>query len=77
MQVLDQQKREKILRAAGSLFAARPFHKVRLSDVAAEAAVGKGTVYTYFDSKEELYVAVVYLGFEQLVDRLKRAWRRT
>ncbi len=71
MQTLDDGKREKILLAAGELFASRPFHKVLLSDVAATAAVGKGTVYIYFKSKEDLYLAVLYQGFEKLVDRLK------
>jgi len=72
MQVFDEAKREKILAAATALFATRPFHKVLLSDVAAAATVGKGTLYTYFSSKEDLYLTVVYLGFEQLLERLKQ-----
>ncbi|MGD8366627.1 MAG: TetR/AcrR family transcriptional regulator [Desulfobacterales bacterium] len=71
MQVLDEQKRAKILAAAAKLFAAQPFHKVLLSDVAVAAAVGKGTVYTYFKSKEDLYFSVLYSGFSDLLIRLQ------
>lgn len=71
MQVLDEQKRLKILSAAAELFASQPFHKVLLSDVAEAAAVGKGTLYTYFKSKEDLYLSVIYSGFEGLVERLR------
>jgi AcrR family transcriptional regulator len=72
MQVLDEQKRMKILAAAAELFAAHPFHKVLLSDVAEAAGVGKGTLYIYFKNKEDLYLSVLYSGFTQLVERMQR-----
>jgi AcrR family transcriptional regulator len=67
MQVMDEQKRRKILAAAAELFSTQPFHKVLLSDVAKAASVGKGTLYTYFKSKEDLYFSVLYSGFSRLV----------
>jgi AcrR family transcriptional regulator len=72
MQVLDEQKRLKILAAAVELFAAQPFHKVLLSEVAETAGVGKGTLYIYFKNKEDLYLSVVYSGFTELVERMQR-----
>jgi len=71
MQVLDEQKRLKILTAATELFAAQPFHKVLLSEVAEAAGVGKGTLYIYFKNKEDLYLSVLYSGFAQLVERMQ------
>ena len=71
MQVMDEEKRAKILAVAARLFAEQPFHKVLLSDVAKAASVGKGTLYTYFKSKEDLYFSVLYSGFSGLVDRLR------
>jgi len=50
---------EKILEAASRLFGAQRFHEVRMDDVAAEAEVGKGTLYRYFHDKEELYIALL------------------
>ncbi|MGE4292322.1 MAG: TetR/AcrR family transcriptional regulator [Desulfovibrio sp.] len=64
-------KQTRILDAAAVLFAGRPFHKVLLSDVAQSASVGKGTLYLYFASKEELYLAVLFREFAGLVDRLR------
>jgi AcrR family transcriptional regulator len=72
MQRPDEKKRKQIVAAAVKLFAARPFHEVRLEDVASAARVGKGTVYIYFDSKEELYASLVREAFVALVDRLSQ-----
>jgi len=71
MQVHDEEKRRKILAAAARLFATQPFHKVLLSDVAETAGVGKGTLYTYFKNKEDLYFCVLHSGFSDLVARLR------
>ncbi len=72
MQKLHDEKRHRILDAAAELFATRPFHKVLLDDVAVEATVGKGTLYTYFENKDSLYLAVIDSSFEKLVDQLRR-----
>lgn len=48
-----------IVSAALHLFAQRGYGATRLDDVAQAAGVGKGTVYLYFDTKEELFRAVV------------------
>ena len=77
MQVLDEQKRLKILGAASELFAANPFHKVILSDVAQAAGVGKGTLYTYFKNKDDLYLSVLYSGFADLVERMRGRLNQT
>jgi len=71
MQVIDEQKRERILAVAAEMFATQPFHKVLLSNVAEAAAVGKGTLYIYFKNKEDLYLSVLYSGFSRLVDHLR------
>lgn len=71
MQRPDEKKRALITATAAKLFATRPFHKVRLEDIAAEAKIGKGTLYVYFDNKEDLYFSLIYEGFAQLVDRLR------
>src|SRR5690606_14514123 len=70
MQRPDEAKRLAIMKAAAALFAERPYHEVRLDDVAEAAKVGKGTLYVYFRSKEHLYGSLVLEGFTQLIDRL-------
>jgi AcrR family transcriptional regulator len=59
-----------ITAAALKLFAERGFAATRLEDVAAAAGIGKGTVYLYFATKEELFESVVR---QQLVPRLEAA----
>jgi len=71
MRLPDEKKRRQICAVAARLFASRPFHEVRLDDVAAAAKVGKGTLYVYFKSKDDLYVSLVYEGFAAMVDRLR------
>lgn len=71
MQRPDPKKCELIKTIAAKLFATKPFHEVRLDDVAAAAKVGKGTVYTYFPSKEDLFFALLEDGFGSLIDRLQ------
>jgi AcrR family transcriptional regulator len=58
--------REKILTSALELFAHNGFEKVTADELAAEARVGKGSVYRQFGSKEGLYAAAIMAGFHQL-----------
>jgi AcrR family transcriptional regulator len=48
-----------ILNAALDVFAARGFAAAKLDEVAARAGVSKGTLYLYFENKEELFRSVV------------------
>ncbi|MGD1275854.1 MAG: TetR/AcrR family transcriptional regulator [Tepidisphaeraceae bacterium] len=75
MRLPDQNKRRKIAEAAVRLFSERPFEQVRLEEVAAAAGVGKGTLYIYFKSKDELYYSLIYDGFADLVKRLEEQLR--
>ncbi|OIQ52254.1 Fatty acid metabolism regulator protein [Pseudodesulfovibrio hydrargyri] len=68
----DSAKEQRILDTAAELFSRQPFHKVLLSDVARAAAVGKGTLYLYFKSKDDLYFAVLFREFSTLIDSMRR-----
>lgn len=46
-------------------------HEIKISDIAKNAGVGKGTVYEYFDSKDELLQLAVIYGIEQQFSQLK------
>ena len=48
--------------AALELFIEKGFSATRLDDVAKRAGVSKGTLYLYFDSKEELFKSVIQEG---------------
>jgi AcrR family transcriptional regulator len=51
-------KRPLLVDAAARVFAEKGYASTRVADIAARAGVGKGTVYEYFASKEELLFAV-------------------
>ena len=53
---------EEITAAALDLFVERGFANTRLDDVASRAGISKGTLYLYFENKEELFKAVVREG---------------
>src|SRR5262245_47172366 len=65
------QQSDKILDAASKLFGTQRFHEVRMEDIAAEAEVGKGTLYRYFKDKEELYLALLGRESTQFTRRLR------
>jgi AcrR family transcriptional regulator len=71
MQRIDEQKRQRILEVAGRLFSERPFRDVRLEDIAAEANIGKGTVYVYFKSKTDLCISLFIEGMERNIALVK------
>ncbi len=56
MQRKNPDKRIAVLLSAQKLFSEKSFHDVRLEEIAETAGVGKGTIYTYFKSKDELFV---------------------
>lgn len=58
-------KKQKILEAAYKLFVQNGYHNTKIIDIAVEAGIGKGTVYEYFDSKENLLLDIVSSGIEE------------
>jgi AcrR family transcriptional regulator len=67
------QQAERILAAAARLFATHRFHEARMEDVAALAEVGKGTLYRYFEDKQQLYLALLDRAATGLRERLREA----
>lgn len=59
------EKKGRILVAAMEIFGERPYEKVKIEDIADRAGVGKGTIYEYFVSKEELFASVLEAGFNE------------
>jgi AcrR family transcriptional regulator len=55
----QQERRERIVRAAIALLEAREYDAVQMRDVAQEAGVALATIYRYFTSKEHLYAAAL------------------
>ena len=56
---MTDNKRDRILDSAFKLLAQYGFLKTTVEEIAAGAQVGKGTIYFYFQNKEDILVAVV------------------
>jgi AcrR family transcriptional regulator len=54
-----QQRREQLLDTAAVMFAERTYEDVWVGDIAARAGVSRATMYHYFPSKRDLYVAIL------------------
>jgi AcrR family transcriptional regulator len=68
-----EQTRKNILLAARECFARLGFERATNRDIASAAGVTAAAMYRYFDSKPELYIAVVRDASAQLVPRLRAA----
>jgi AcrR family transcriptional regulator len=54
-----ENRKNSILKAARKLFFERGFKSVTVDLIAAKAEVSKGSIYLYFDSKEEIYTQIL------------------
>jgi AcrR family transcriptional regulator len=55
----DSAKRRQIIEGARNVFLAQGFDAASMNDIARAAGVSKGTLYVYFNNKEELFEAIV------------------
>lgn len=55
----DPAKREQIIDGAKRVFMRMGFDAASMNDVTREAGVSKGTIYVYFQSKEDLFAALI------------------
>lgn len=70
-----QARREVILEAAKSLFHAGDGSLPAAAEIAAAAGLAKGTVYLYFRTKEEIFIALLMRGLEIALGGIAAAFR--
>lgn len=58
-QVVSEFRQSEIIAAARNVFAEKGYIAATVDEIAALAALAKGTIYVYFDSKEQIYNAVL------------------
>jgi AcrR family transcriptional regulator len=66
---LPEERPKQILDAALAEFAERGLAAARLEDIAKRAGVSKGTIYLYFDNKDELFRGVVRANVIAFIER--------
>jgi TetR/AcrR family fatty acid metabolism transcriptional regulator len=65
--------REAILQAASEVFGEVGYHHMTIDEVAKRANLGKGTIYLYFESKQDLALSILM----QMNERVRKQHRQT
>ena len=65
-----QKTRAKLVDVARQLFAKKGVEETTMNDIAVASKKGRRTLYTYFKSKEQIYMAVVESELEFLSDKM-------
>ncbi len=74
--VKTEAKQRAILDASASVFARKPFHAVLIDEIASDAGIGKGTIYRYFETKDDLYFATTLHVLDDLAHALSETLPR-
>ncbi|MDL5368116.1 TetR/AcrR family transcriptional regulator [Xanthomonas sp. NCPPB 2654] len=77
MRVRTEAKREAIVEAAAGVFLEAGFEGASMTQIASRAGSSKRTLYGYFPSKEELFVAVAHSVAERFMDPILAALMQT
>src|SRR3990172_9164591 len=73
-------RRQEILAAGKRVYSRKGFLSATIEDIAAEARVSVGTIYSYYKSKEDLYVSLLFESmevFSRELTKILRSRRRT
>ena len=68
----DENKRQKIIKAAVKVFAEKGFYNSRVSEIAKEANVADGTIYLYFKNKDDILISLFEEEFGQIVENMRK-----
>jgi AcrR family transcriptional regulator len=68
----EQAVRDRIVRAATSVFAEHGFHRATMQDIVRESGLSVGAIYTYFKGKSELILAGCDLISDMELGELRR-----
>jgi len=69
--IRQQDHKIKILEAAEKIFAKKGFYPTTIEEVAKKARLAKGTIYLYFNSKEDLFFLVIERKLDILLSKVE------
>lgn len=70
-------RQQQILDAAKTVFSVKGFRSATMEDIAREAELSPGALYTYFNKKDDLYASLNIRVLEALIDRTEALRGRT
>jgi TetR/AcrR family transcriptional regulator, fatty acid metabolism regulator protein len=66
----SNQKYYRIIQAATKIFAKKGFFQAKVSDIAKEAGVADGTIYLYFDNKDDILISLFEEQMKKVLDNM-------
>ncbi|MFH1422403.1 MAG: TetR/AcrR family transcriptional regulator [Planctomycetota bacterium] len=66
MKISKEKRQEQILKVAGEVFACNGYRRTDVQEIADKLKIGKGTIYRYFPTKENLFLSGVAAKMHQL-----------
>jgi AcrR family transcriptional regulator len=66
-----EQRREDIIDASEKLFLSQGFEHTTMKQIANKAQYSKGTIYNYYNSKDELYIAIGNKAYNLIINYTK------
>lgn len=73
----NKDKEEAIILAAEKVFFSVGYENAKMEDIARLCDFSKVTLYSYFTSKENLYMALSYKAIQELIDILYLCWEKS
>lgn len=67
---IPEEKRRRIIEAATMEFAKKGYHDASISSIAAKAQISVGSVYKYFENKQDLFLTIVAHSISRMEDLL-------
>jgi AcrR family transcriptional regulator len=67
-----EERREQVLRSAMEVFAHKGYHATSVGDIIKRAQIARGTFYLYFETKRQIFEAILEVALQGLVSRLHR-----
>ncbi|MEJ6952492.1 TetR/AcrR family transcriptional regulator [Natronospora cellulosivora (SeqCode)] len=65
------ERKNSIINAAKKLFLLNGFDNTTLMEIAKKSELAKGTLYLYFENKEDIYFAVIYRETSKIVNKIE------
>jgi len=66
----NNEKYHRIIEAATKVFARKGFYKAKISEIASEARVADGTIYIYFENKDDILICLFEEQMKAVLDNM-------
>ncbi|SRR6056297_790370 len=71
-----EQRRQNILECAKRLFSVYGFYRTQISDIIKEAGIARGTIYQYFENKQDIFITLLENAYQQWEENISQAVSR-